>query len=214
MSRSGIVGSGDGIRVLVLSVGGGIRGIGGTGERVRAVDARDTLEVVRRRPPSRAEPPDVVVTRVGAAGARREDTELARGEAGAFVRWRATGDAGLRFVAIFDAEVVRVRGLVRVVVRLVVFVSDIFVVRVEPDKVRSRTLPPGTDKVVDDAEFTGFDRMRGREGHLLVGVVRAEGGEGGVVLLSVACLLFPTGGLAGSAAGQRDFSNDTLVRIT
>ena len=157
-----------------------------------------------------------MVTRVVAAGGRREDPEVARGEVGAFVRWRATGDSGLRFVTLFDAEVVRVRGLVRVVVRLVVFVSDISVVRVDPDRVRSRTftLPPGTDKVVDDAGFTGFDRMEGREGHLRMGVVRAGGGKGGVVLLSVTCPLFPTVSLAGSAAAQRDFSNDTLVGVT
>jgi hypothetical protein len=49
VSRSGVDNgsSGDGIRVLVLSVGGGIRGIGGLGERARVVDVRDTPEVVR-----------------------------------------------------------------------------------------------------------------------------------------------------------------------
>lgn len=49
MSRSGddARSSGDGIRVLVLSVGGGIRGIGGAEGRARVVDVRDTPEVVR-----------------------------------------------------------------------------------------------------------------------------------------------------------------------
>jgi hypothetical protein len=46
-SRGGIGSSGDGIQVLVLSVGGGMRGIGGTGERARVVDVRDMPEVVR-----------------------------------------------------------------------------------------------------------------------------------------------------------------------
>jgi hypothetical protein len=156
----------------------------------------------------------VVLTREVADRARREDTEVACGEVGAFVRWRAAGVAGLGFVALFGEEVVRARELVRVVVRLVVFASDISVVRVDADKVRSRTLPPGTDKVVDDAWFTGLGRVERREGHLLMGLLRAWDGEGGVVLFSVACPLFPTAGFAGSAAAQHDFSSNTLVGMT
>jgi hypothetical protein len=104
-----------------------------------------------------------VLTPEGADGARREDTEVAFGEVGAFIRWRAAGVVGLGFATLLGEEVVRIRGPVRVVVvTLVVFVSDISVVRVDADKVRSRTFPPGTDKVVDDAWFTGFGRVGGR----------------------------------------------------
>jgi hypothetical protein len=93
-----------------------------------------------------------VRTREVAGGPGREDIEVACGDVDAFVRWRAIGVAGLRFAVLLGEEVVRVRGLVRVVVRLVVFASDISVARVDADKVRSRVLPPGTDRVVvDDA---------------------------------------------------------------
>jgi hypothetical protein len=147
-----------------------------------------------------------VLTLEGADGARREDTEVAFGEVGAFIRWRAAGVAGLGFTMLFGEEVVRTRGLVRVVVTLVDFVSDISVVRVDADKVRSRTFPPGTDKVVDDAWLTGFGRVGGRE-------ERTWDGEGGVVFFSVACPLFFTAGLAGSAAAH-GFSNHTLVGMS
>jgi hypothetical protein len=115
-----------------------------------------------------------VPTREVADGPDREDVEVPRGVVATFVRWRAIGVAGLRFAALLGEEVVRVRGPVLVIMRLVVFASDISVARVDADKVRSRTLPPGTDRVgVDDAGFTGFDRVETREGRLLMGFVRA-----------------------------------------
>ena len=56
---------------------------------------------------------------------------------------------------LFGAEVVRARGLMREVVTLLVFVSDISVQRVDPDKVRLRPELSGTERVVED---DGFDR--------------------------------------------------------
>jgi hypothetical protein len=99
--RSGgvIDGSGDSIGVLVLSVCGGTLGTGGSSERARVVPVRRTPDVVACRALSRAEPPDVGVTRVVAEVVRREDPEVARDEAGTrdagdwagdvdtFVRW-------------------------------------------------------------------------------------------------------------------------------
>jgi len=87
--------------------------------------------------------------------------------------------AGL-FGTLFGAEVVRARGLMREVVTLLVFVSDISVQRVDPDKVRLRPELSGTDKVVED---DGFDRRETREDVFLMAVV---GDVVGVVLLSAA----------------------------
>lgn len=145
MSRSSddIESSGDGVRVLTLCAGRGSRGTGGTGERARVVDVRDTPEVVRCLVGSRTEPPDVVAPRAVTVSVRREDTEVAGGEVGrrgtvdsaaCFVRWRGAGGLGLE--TLFGADVVRARGVARVVVRLLAFVSGTFVLRVDPDTVR------------------------------------------------------------------------------
>lgn len=215
MSRSSddIESSGDGVRVLVLRAGGGILGTGGTGERTRAVDVRDTPEVVRCRAASRTGPPDAAAPRAAATGVRREDTEMVGGEVGrrgavdgigdvaCLVRWRGAG--GLRFATLLGADVVRARGVTRVVVRLLAFASGTLVLRVDPDTVRWRTLLPGTDNVA------GLDRTERREGGLLMGVVEiGGGGEGGVVVLSVARPLFAfVAGVAGSAAVKHGLSN-------
>lgn len=225
MSRSSddIESSGDGVRVLVLRAGGGILGTGGTGERTRAVDVRDTPEVVRCRAASRTGPPDAAAPRAAATGVRREDTEMVGGEVGrrgavdgigdvaCLVRWRGAG--GLRFATLLGADVVRARGVTRVVVRLLAFASGTLVLRVDPDTVRWRTLLPGTDNVA------GLDRTERREGGLLMGVVEiGGGGEGGVVVLSVARPLFAfVAGVAGSAAAG-SFANmlrtdDTIFRL-
>jgi hypothetical protein len=144
----GVIGSGDTISVLVLSVCVGTLGTGGTSERARD-EAMRRLGAVGCRVLSRAAPPDVAVPRVVAEVARREDTEVAwdevrTREAGddvgvvdTFVRCWATAVAGL-LVALFGADVVLGRGLMRDVVTLFVFVSDISVQRVDPDKVRLR----------------------------------------------------------------------------
>jgi hypothetical protein len=125
--------------------------------RACAVDVRDTPRLCVDAL-SRAELPGVVPTREVADGPDREDVEVPRGVVAAFVRWREIGVAGLRFAALLGEEVVRVRGPVRVVIRVVVFASDISVAGVDAVKVRSRTLTPGTDRVVvDNAGFTGFD---------------------------------------------------------
>jgi hypothetical protein len=109
------------------------------------------------------------------------------------------------FATLFGTDVVRTRGLTREVVTLLVFVSDISVHRVDPDKVRLRPTLSGTDRVVED---DGFDRREAREGAFLIGVV---GDDVGVVLLSVVWLLFLTAGLAVSVATKRDFSEDTIT---
>ncbi len=166
MFRNGVViGSGDSIRVLVLSVCGGAFGTGGASERARVVPVRRRLGVVGCRALSRAEPPYVEVTRVVAEVVCREDTEAAcdevrtrdasdwTGEVDTFVRCWGTAVAGL-FVALFGTDVVRARGPLRDVVTLLVFVSDISVQRVDPDKVRLRPELSGTDNVVED---DGFD---------------------------------------------------------
>lgn len=88
---------------------------------------------------------------------------------------------------------------------LLVFVSDISVQRVDPDKVRLRPELSGTDRVVED---DGFDRSETREGGFLIEVV---GDDVGVVLLSAAWLLFLTAGLTVSGATKHDFSGDTLT---
>jgi hypothetical protein len=87
--RSGgvIDGSGDSMRVLVLSVCGGTLGTGGCSDRARVVPVRRTPGVRACRALSRAELPDVAVTRVVADVDRRDDTEAACDEAG-------TRDAG------------------------------------------------------------------------------------------------------------------------
>ena len=90
----------------------------------------------------------------------------------------------------------------RGVVTLLVFVSDISVQRVDPDKVRLRPELSGTDRVVEDE---GFDRRETREGGFLIGVV---GGDVGVVLFSAAWFVFLTAGLT---ATQRDFSDNILA---
>jgi hypothetical protein len=96
----------------------------------------------------------------------------------------------------------------RDVVTLLAFASDISVQRVDPDKVRFRpklSETEGTDRVV---EVDGFERRETREGDFWMGVM----GDGvGVVLLSVAWLLFLTTGLAAPVAVQRDFSDNTLA---
>jgi hypothetical protein len=185
-------GSGDSIRVLVLSVCGGTLGTGGSSDRVRVVPVRRTPDVGACRALSRAEPPDVAVTRVVAEVVRREGAEVARdeavtrdagdwaGEVDTFVRWKGTAVAGL-FATLFGADAVRARGLMRDVVTLLAFVSDISVQRVDPDKVRFRPEllgTEGTDRVVED---DGFDRRETREGGFLVGVL---GDSVGVILLS------------------------------
>lgn len=144
MFRSrGVNGSGDCISVLVLSVCVGTLGTGGTSERARIV-LTGRLGVVGCRVLSRAAPLDVAVPRVVIC---REDTEVACDE----VRTRDAGDeegvvdtfvrcwvfaVGGLFVTLFGADVVLARGPMREVVTLVVFVSDISVQRVDPDKVR------------------------------------------------------------------------------
>ena len=133
--------------MLVLSVCVGTLGTGGTSERARAVPMRREPGVVGCRVLSRAAPPDIAVPRVAAEVVRREDTEVpcdevrtrdAGDEVGvvdSFVRWWAVAVAGL-FVTLFDADVVLARGLMRDVVTLFVFASDMSVQRVDPDKVR------------------------------------------------------------------------------
>lgn len=127
MSRSGVetVGSGDRIRVLVLSVGGGILGIGGTSAFARVVPMRRMLAFAACRVLSRVSPPDAAFARVVAVEVRLEDTEVVRDKAGAreagdgagevdaFVRWRGARVAGLRFAGLFGADVVRARALLR-----------------------------------------------------------------------------------------------------
>jgi hypothetical protein len=184
----GVVGSGDNMSVLVLSVCVGTLGTGGTSERARVVPCRKP-GVVGCRVLSRAAPPDIAVPRVVAEFVCREDTEVACDE----VRTRDAGDevgvvdtfvrgweiaiAGL-FVTLFGADDVLARGLKRGVVTLFVFVSDISVQRVDPDKVRLRPELSGTNRVVDD---DGFDRRETREGGFFIEVV----GDGvGVVRLS------------------------------
>jgi hypothetical protein len=149
VSRSGerINDSGDGIRVLVLCVGGGILGIGGTSACARVVPVRRAPGTAVCRVLSRGSPPDIAFTRVATEVVRFEDTEVVRDEGGTrdagdcagevdtFVRWRGVV-AGLRFVALFGADVVRTRVLIRWVVGLLVFASDISVLRVDPDRVR------------------------------------------------------------------------------
>lgn len=209
-SSEDIESSGDGVRVLMLSAGGGTLGTGGTGERARVADVRDTAEVVRCRAVSRTEPPHAAAPRDPAVSVRREDTEVVGGEVGrrgvvdcagdvaGLVRWRGVG--GLRLATLFGADVVRARGTTRVVVRLLTFASCRFVLRVDPDTVRWRTLFPGTDNVGGDAWLAGLDRTERREGGLLTGVVEIGGGEG-VVVLSVARPLFAfMAGVVGSAA--------------
>ena len=96
----------------------------------------------------------------------------------------------------------------RDVVTLLVFVSDISVQRVDPDKVRLRPKPSGTDRVVDD---DGFDRIETREGGFLLGVV----GDGvGVVRLSAVLLLVLTASLAGSEPAQRNSVREHLGNIS
>ena len=142
-SSDDIESSGDGVRVLVLRAGRGSLGTGGTGERARVVEVRDTPEVVRCLVVSRTGPPDVAAPRVAVVSVRREDTEVAGGEVGrrgamdsvaCLVRWRGAGELGL--ATLFGADVVRARGVARGVVRLLAFVSDTFVLRVDPDTVR------------------------------------------------------------------------------
>ena len=192
MFRSGgvIVDSGDSIRVLVLSVCEGTLGTGGNSERARVVPVRRMTDVAACLALSRAELPDVAATRVVVEDVRREDTEAAdeaggrdpgdwAGEVDTFVRWKGAVVAGL-FITLFGAEVVRTRGLMREVVTLLVFVSDISVQRVDPDKVRLRPELSGTDRVVED---DGFDRRETREEVFLMAAV---GDVVGVVLLSAA----------------------------
>ena len=199
----GVIGSGDSIRVLVLSVCVGTLGTGTSG-RARVVAVRRKLGAIGCRVLSRAAPPDVVAPRIVAEVVCREETEVAcdqvrtrdaGDEAGAFVLWWATAVAGL-FVRLFGADVILARGLMRGVVTLFVFVSDISVQRVDPDKVRLRPEPSGTDRVVDD---DGFDRRETREGGFLI-----EVGDGvGVVRLPAVWLLVLTASLAASEPIQR-----------
>lgn len=220
MFRSrGVIGSGDTISVLVLNVCVGALGTGGTSERARVVLVRCRLGVVGCRVLSRAAPPDVAVRRVVAEVVRREDTEVVwdevrTREAGddvgvvdTFVRWWAAAVTGL-FVTLLGADVVLARGLMRDVVTLFVFVSDISVQRVDPDKVRLRPELSGTDRVVDD---DGFDRRETREGGFLIGVV----GDGvGVVRLSVVWPLVLTVSLAGSEPVQHKSATENLGNIS
>jgi hypothetical protein len=164
LRSGGVIGSGDSINVLVLCVCVGTLRNGGTSERARVVPMGRRLAVGGCRVLSRAAPPDVAFPRVVVEAVCREDTEVACDEvrtrdAGdevgvvdTFVRWRATAVAGL-FVTLFGADVVLARGLMRDVVIPFVFVSDISVQRVDPDKVRLRPELSGTDRVVDDDCF-------------------------------------------------------------
>lgn len=121
MSRSGegIDGPGDGIRVLVLSVCGGIIGIGGTRAYARVVPMRRTPGVAACRVLSRVSRPDVVITRVDTevvrdGGVTRDAGGCADGvPVDPFARWRGGRAAGLRFAALFGADIVRTRGLLR-----------------------------------------------------------------------------------------------------
>jgi len=195
-SKDDIESSGDGVRVLVLRAGRGSLGTGGTGERTRVVDVRDTPEVVRCLVVSRTGPPDVAAPRAAAVSVRREDTEVVGGEVGrrgavdsvaCLVRWRGAGGLGLE--TLFGADVVRARGVVRVVVRLPAFAS-------------------GTVNDPGDTWLAGLDRAERREGGLVMGVVEAGGGEGGVVVLSVGRPLFAfMAGVTGSAAENHRLSN-------
>jgi hypothetical protein len=78
----------------MLRAGRGSRGTGGTGERARAVDVRDTAEVVRCLVVSRTGPPDVVAPRAATVSVRREDTEVVGVEVGR----RGTVDSAACFV--------------------------------------------------------------------------------------------------------------------
>lgn len=123
MSRSGerIDDSGDGTRVLVLRVCGGILGIGGTSACARVVPVRRAPGAATCRVLSLVSPPDVAFTRVATEVVRFEDTEVVRNEGGTrdagdcagevdtFVRWRGVVVAGLRFVALFGVDVFRTR---------------------------------------------------------------------------------------------------------
>ena len=201
--------------MLVLSVCAGTLGTGGTSERARVVPMRRELGVVGCRVLSRAAPPDVVVPRAVVEVVFREDTEVACDEVrtrdtgdevgvvDTFVRWWATAVAGL-FVTLFGADVVLARGLMRDVVTLFVFVSDISVQCVDPDKVRLRPELSGTDRVADD---DGFDRRETREGGFLIEVV----GDGvGVVRLSAVWLLVLTESPAGFEPAQRNLATEQL----
>jgi hypothetical protein len=83
----GVIGSGDCIRVLVLSVCVGTLGTGGTSVRARVVAVRRELGVVGCRVLSR-DAPDVAVPRAVVEVVRREDTEVASGD----VRRRDAGE--------------------------------------------------------------------------------------------------------------------------
>jgi hypothetical protein len=95
-------------------------------------------------------------------------------------------------------------------VGLLVFASDISVLRVDPDKVRLRTELSGTERVVED---DGFDRRETREEGFFIGVVRDGGGRGGVVVRSAGRPLISGTGCAASVsvAARCNFSKDELV---
>jgi hypothetical protein len=76
LSGGGVLGLGDSISVLVLSVCVGMLGTGGASERGCVVPMRCELGVVGCRVLSHAAPPDVAVPRV-VAEVCREDTEVA-----------------------------------------------------------------------------------------------------------------------------------------
>jgi hypothetical protein len=79
-SGEGIDGPGDGMRVLVLSVCGGIIGIGGTRAYARVVPMRRAPGDAACPVLSRVSRPDVAVTRVVAEEARFEGTGAVRDE--------------------------------------------------------------------------------------------------------------------------------------
>ena len=111
--------------MLVLSVGGGILGSGGTSAFARVVPVRRTPADVASCVLSRMLPPDAAFVRVVTVEVRLEDTEVVRDDAGAreagdgagevdaFIRWRGAEVAGLRFAGLFGADVVRARALGR-----------------------------------------------------------------------------------------------------
>jgi len=211
----GVIGSGESMRVLVLSACTGAFGTGGNSGRARAVTVRRKLGVVGCRVLSRAAPPDVAVPRVVVC---RVVTEVACND----VRTRDAGDiAGVvdnfvltavpgLFGTLFGTDVVLARGLMRDVVTLFAFVSvsDISVQRVDPDKVRLRPELSGTDRAVDD---DGFDRRETREGGFLIEVV----GDGvGVVRLSAVWLLVLTVSLVASEPARRKSATEHLGNIS
>ena len=123
-SGGGVIGSGDSISVLVLSVCMGTLGTRGTSEHACVVPTHRTLGVVGCYISSHAVPPDVAVPRVVAEVICHEDMEVACNEvrkqdAGdevgvvdTFACWWTTAVVGL-FVTLFGMDVVLAQRLMR-----------------------------------------------------------------------------------------------------